>query len=63
MALLIKGVFEDCYMPLSGFIDLRLHFEDGKLTTTMPCEIRPYYREFETEFIKNTINENNKGEI
>lgn len=61
MGLLIKGIFEDCYMPLSGFIDLRLHFEDGKLTTTMPRTIKPYYCEYETEFV-NTINQKNEGE-
>ena len=61
MGLFIDGIFDDERMPLEGYIDIRLHFEDRNLIVTMPRDHKPYYAEYNAKYI-NTINQKNKGE-
>ena len=46
MSLYIDGIFDDCNIPLAGFVDLRLHCDNGNLTVTMPVYEEPYYKNY-----------------
>ena len=52
MGLYIDGIFDDHRMPLSGFIDLRLYFEDNQLTVVMPWDRKPYYSAYPARYIQ-----------
>ncbi len=48
MSILIKGLFEkEMPMPQDGYVDIRLHFKNGKIEcATMPIGNPPYYATF-----------------
>lgn len=51
MSILIKGLFgKDMPMPQEGYVDIRIHFESGKLRyVTMPIGEDPFYATFDVE--------------
>ena len=51
MSILIKGLFEkDMPMPQDGYVDIRIHFKNGKLKrVTMPTGEDPFYATFDVE--------------
>jgi hypothetical protein len=44
-------MFDDMRMPYSGFVDVRIWFENGKIAATMPSVDKPHYREYPGEYI------------
>ena len=52
MSVLIHGMFDDQMMPYSGHVDVRIWFEGGRMTVTMPCSDRPHYREYPAELVR-----------
>ena len=51
MSILIKGLFgKDMPMPQEGYVDIRIHFKNGKLKrVTMPTGEDPFYATFDVE--------------
>lgn len=52
MSVLIHGMFDDQMMPYSGHVDVRIWFEGGRMTVTMPCSDRPHYQEYPAELVR-----------
>jgi hypothetical protein len=45
-------MFDDQMMPYSGHVDVRIWFEGGRMTVTLPCSDRPHYREYPAELVR-----------
>ena len=52
MSVVIHGMFDDQFAPYSGHVDVRIWFEGGRMTVTMPCSDRPHYREYRAELVR-----------